>query len=150
MSRQPGVRRLEKHRSLPGAGAEHRCHIAGQGRRNRGVFLPFRMIASKALEFVEDELRLERERGLGPERAVVVEDGDPRRRFEEVGRSGRRRPRYELQDRLPRRAVIPRRERVRCRRVRREDNPDQEQGENQRHPPRTHDRSLIRPHRIPP
>ena len=141
--RHPGVRSLEEHHPLAGPRAEHSGDIAGQGRGNRRILLPLRMVALEPLELVDDELRLERERGLGPERAVVVKDGDPRRRLEEVGGAGRRHPLEKREDRGAGRAVVPRREWLRRRRLRHEDNADHEQGENAPHAPRTHDRSLL-------
>ena len=141
--RHPGVRGLEQHHPLAGPRAEHSGDIAGQGRGDRRILLPLRMVSLQPLELVDDELGLEREWRLGPERAVVVEDGDPRRRFEEVGGAGRRRPLDKLENRRAGRAVVPRRERLHRCRLRHEDNAAHEQGENPPHTPRTHDRSLL-------
>ena len=62
-----------------------RSHITSECRCESGVVAPFRVLGCHPLEFVEEEGSLKRNRILRPERAVVVEDGDPFRHGHEVG-----------------------------------------------------------------
>jgi hypothetical protein len=78
--------------------------------------LPLRVLRREGLHAVERELELEVNRLLGPERAVVVERGDPFRRGHEVLPAGRRDTPDEAYDRAFGRPVVPRRQRVARRR----------------------------------
>jgi hypothetical protein len=61
---------------------------------------------------VEREGKLEIDGLLGPQRAVIVEDGDALRHVDEVGVALRGHPRDKIQNGLPRRPFVPRRERI--------------------------------------
>ena len=67
---------------------------------------------------IDHELELKVDRLLGPQRAVVVEGGDPLRRRHEILRAFRRHGVHEIDDRGLGRAVVPRRERILRRRRR--------------------------------
>jgi hypothetical protein len=77
------------------------------------------MLRRHGLDPVEGEDDLEIVGLLGPQRAVIVEGGDALGHRHEIGSTGGRDPRHEVEDRLPDRAVVPRRQRIGLRKRRR-------------------------------
>ena len=81
-------------------------------RLERLLGLPLRVLRRQRLDAVERERELEVDRLLGPQRAVVVEDGDALGDRHEVRAALRRHARDEIGDGFLRRAVVPGRQRV--------------------------------------
>ena len=88
-----------------------RLRVALQERRKRLGRLPLRMRGAQRLHAVDDERELHIHRLLGPERAVVVEDGDALGLGHEVDARRIGRARDERHDRGARGAFAPRFER---------------------------------------
>ena len=82
-------------------------HVAFEQRRKRLLRFPFRMLRRERLHAIEGEDQLERHRLLRPERAVVVERGNPFRRRDKVRPALTRDPADEVDERFLRRAVVP-------------------------------------------
>jgi hypothetical protein len=98
-----------------------RSLLAGRPKRRRVTFehrleglrvLPFRMLWRQRLDPVQRVGELHVDRLFDPQRAVVVERGDPLRWRNEVGRSFPGHVSDEGDDRLFRRAIVPRRQRI--------------------------------------
>jgi len=104
-------------------------HVACEQRLEGLLLLPFRMLGRQRLDAVDDEQELEVERLLGPQRAVVVEDGDAFGGRDEVRGSILRHALDEGHDRLLRRSVVPRRQGIlrlsRCRASQQQSRSDQ-------------------------
>jgi len=86
-------------------------HVAFENGGERFLLLPLGMLRRKRLDAVEDEEGLEIHRLFRPQRAVVVEDGDAFGGRNQVGSLGGY-FRDEGDDRLLRRGVVPRRQRI--------------------------------------
>ena len=72
---------------------QDRLDVALEDALERLRRLPLGMLRSQRLDAIEREGELEVDRLLGPQRAVVVEDGDALGRRHEIRRAGLRRPR---------------------------------------------------------
>ena len=71
------MRRRHEFQHPPLAGRRHRLHVAFQNTFERLTCSPFRVFGCQSLHAIERERKLEIDRLLGPERAVVVEGCDP-------------------------------------------------------------------------
>jgi hypothetical protein len=91
---------------------ERALHVSGEERLVGLLRLPLGVPGRHRLHLVEREGELEVDRLLGPEHAVVVEDGDTLGRLHEPGALARHLG-HELEDRLLRLSVVPRRKRDR-------------------------------------
>ena len=108
IGRHAGVR---GHDDLPGClltTGQRRLHVALEKRRKGLLFLPLGMLGRERLDPIEGEECLEVDGLLGPQGAVVVEDGDALGGQHEVRRAGRPHCCHESHDRLLRSAFIPR------------------------------------------
>ena len=81
-----GVRRHDELDEALLAGRGERLHVAFEYRLERLRVFPLGMLRRQRLDAVEREGELDVHRLLGPERAVVVEDGDALGWRHEVGR----------------------------------------------------------------
>ena len=102
-----GVRRHDDLDDALLAGGRERRLVAVQRRLERLGVAPFGMLRRQRLEPVEREHALGVDRLLDPERAVIVEHGDPLGLRHEVGAALRRDRGNEIDDRRLRRAVVP-------------------------------------------
>jgi hypothetical protein len=99
------------------AGRRQRPRIALEHRLERLRVLPFRVLRRQRLDAVEREGKLEIDRLLGPQRAVVVERGDPLLGWDEVRPALLGHRLDEFDDRLLGRALVPGRQRIGGRRL---------------------------------
>ena len=99
-----------EERVLP---ARERGRVVAPEQRGEGLLLlPLRVLGRERLDAVDGEQELEVQGLLGPQRAVVVEDGDALGGWNEVRRADLVDPLHEVHDGLLGRSFVPRRQRV--------------------------------------
>ena len=108
----PGVRGHRHFEERVFAAGQRGFHIAFEHGSERLLRFPLRMLRRQGFDAVENEECLEIHRLLGPEAAVIVEDGDPLRRGHEVGRTLSGHAFDESDDGAALAGVVPRRQRV--------------------------------------
>ena len=102
-----GVRRHEDFADRLFAASQRAIDVALEQGSKRLLVFPLRMQRRERLDTIERKEKLEVERLLAPERAVVVEGGDALGGGHEVRRSFARHALDKRDDRLPGRAVVP-------------------------------------------
>ncbi len=110
--RLPGVGCHDEVEERPFARGGDALHVSREGGRERVRRLPLGVLRRKRPHAVERERELDVHRLFGPERPVVVEDGDPFGGRDERRGAGLRDALDEGDDGLPRGGVVPRGERV--------------------------------------
>jgi hypothetical protein len=82
--------------------------VAREHRFERLFALPFRISGCHCLDLIEGEEELKRKRTFRPQRPVVVEGGDALFRRDKVWTARLRDACNEVEDRFPRRTIVPR------------------------------------------
>ena len=86
LGREPGVRPEQDVRQRLQAARHRRAHVASEQRLDDGARGQLRVLRRLGVEALQEEERLGVRRPLAPQRAVVVEDGDPLVCRDETGR----------------------------------------------------------------
>ena len=119
VGRVPGVRRRHDLHQAVFACRGDGLAVAFENPLERLLLLPLGMLRRQGLDAVKREGKLHVDWLLRPQRAVVVEHGNPRGRRHEVRSALPRHAAHEVDDRPFRRALVPRRQRVARLRARR-------------------------------
>jgi hypothetical protein len=99
VGRHAGMRGGQELKQPFFSGGSQRVHVAFEYRFVRLLVLPIRMLRRHDLDPVEHEGELKVDRLLRPQRAIVVESGDPLGRLDEIGTAFLRHACNEVDDR---------------------------------------------------